>query len=128
MKTYRLCISKSDLTYIKENSLPGDKEIVYGRPVTTMLSDARALRYPIGYNIYRDEIIDGIVRLCCCVQEACTRAVECEVEFPVRLEYSGSTCVLNQGMVEKLTDRAIGPKLDLCPTIIQTFTKRFEQK
>lgn len=128
MKTYRLCISKSDLTYIKENSLPGDKEIVYGRPVTTMLSDARALRYPIGYNIYRDEIIDGIVRLCCCVQEACTRAVECEVEFPVRLEYNGSTCVLNQGMVEKLTDRAIGPKLDLCPTIIQTFTKRFEQK
>lgn len=128
MKTYRLCISKSDLTYIKENSLPGDKEIVYGRPVTTMLSDARALRYPIGYNIYRDEIIDGIVRLCCCVQEACTRAVECEVEFPVRLEYNGSTCVLNQGMVEKLTDRAIGPKLDLCPTIIQTFTKRFEKK
>lgn len=128
MKTYRLCISKSDLDYIKENHLPGDTEVVYGRPSTTMLSDARVLRYPIGFNIYKDEIIDGIVRLCCCIQEACTRSVECEVAFPIRLEFNGNTCVLNQDMAEKLTARAIGSKLDLCPTLIQTFTKRFEKK
>lgn len=127
MKNYRLCISKSDLEYIKENQLPGEKETVYGRPVTPMLSDARALRYPLGYNIYRDEVVNGVVRLCCCIQEACLRAIECEVEFPVVLEYAGVTCVVTQNMAETLTNRDISRKLDLCTSIIQTFTKRFEK-
>lgn len=123
MKTFRLAVCSDDIAYIKTHQIKGRVEVVFGREYPVMLADARAFRTTLKLDIWNKPLTDKVLRLCRCIEEACQRAIDCECKFPSQLEYRGHTCVINQELCYKLTERSVQLKLEECTTLISCCIK-----